>query len=149
MFYGSENLETAVLETASGSGTFSVGKFKTNRPIVLLDISNVPPLPSIFKMIPDTLEVDPRRAIEFLAHISEEISKPITRDGHQHIEYVPTQVVTEFIRAQELLGRAANRRNKVRERQEPGSFLLRSVCDSRGCDSTQNDNRNSRRMAGT
>ena len=49
MFYGSENLETAVLETASGSGTFSVGKFKTNRPIVLLDISNVPPLPSIFK----------------------------------------------------------------------------------------------------
>ena len=58
-------------------------------------------------MIPNTLEVDPRRAIEFLAHISEEISKPITRDGHQHIEYVPTQVVTEFIRAQELLGRAA------------------------------------------
>ena len=131
MFYGSESLETAVLETASGPGTFSVGTFETNRPIVLLDISNVPPLPSIFKMIPDSLEVDPRRAIEFLAHISEEISKPITRDGRQHIEYVPTQVVTEFIRAQELLGRTAIDGIKYESARNPGhsSYVLFATQD--------------------
>ena len=126
MFYGSEDSKTAVLETASQPGTFSVGQFETNRPIVLLDISNVPPLPSIFEMIPDSLEVDPRRAIEFLAHISEEISKPITRDGRQHIEYVPTQVVTEFIRAQELLGGTAIDGIKYESAQNPGhsSYVL-------------------------
>ena len=141
MFYGSESLETAVLETASGPGTFSVGKFETNRPIVLLDISNVPPLPSIFKMIPDSLEVDPRRAIEFLAHISEEISKPITRDGRQHIEYVPTQVVTEFIRAQELLGRTAIDGIKYESARNPGhsSYVLFATQDDVF---NENDDRN-------
>lgn len=131
MFYGSDDAKTAVLETASRPGTFSVGKFKTNRPIVLLDISNVPPLPSIFESVPDTLEVDPRRAIEFLAHISEEISKPVTRDGQQHIEYVPTQVVTEFIRAQELLGRTAIDGIKYGSARNPGhsSYVLFATQD--------------------
>lgn len=142
MFYGSENLETAVLETASGSGTFSVGQFKTSRPIVLLDISSVPPLPSIFKMIPDSLEVDPRQAIEFLTHISEEISKPVTRDGHEDIEYVPTQVVTEFIRAQEFLGRTAIDGIKYESARNPGhsSYVLFAT---QGDVLNENDDRNS------
>lgn len=104
MFYGSEDSETAVLETASQPDCFSVGKFQTNRPIVLLDISNVPTLPSIFETDPESLPINPRRAIQFLRHISEEISKPITRDSHPLIEYVPTQVVTEFIRSRQYDG---------------------------------------------
>ena len=101
MFYGSENLETAVLETASRTGTFSVGRFWTNRPIVLFDISDVPPIPSIFETDPESYALNPRNAIKFLRHISEEISKPINRDHRALIEYVPTQVVTEFIRTQQ------------------------------------------------
>ncbi len=141
MFYGSEDSKTAVLETASRPGTFTVGKFETNRPIVLLDISSVPPLPSIFEMIPDSLEVDPRRAIEFLAHISEEISKPITRDGHQHIEYVPTQVVTEFIRAQQLLEWRAIDGIKYESARNPGhsSYVLFATQDDVF---NENDDRN-------
>ena len=106
MFYGSEDSETAVLETASQPECFSVGKFQTNRPIVLLDISNVPPLPSIFETDPESRVINPRRAIRFLMHISEEISKPIRRDGHPLIEYVPAQVVTEFIRSRQFDGEA-------------------------------------------
>ena len=48
----------------------------------------------------DAAEVYPRRAWDFLSHVGEEISKPIHRDNQTHIEYVPTQVVTEFIRTQ-------------------------------------------------
>ena len=106
MFYGSEDSETAELETASQPDCFSVGEFQTNRPVVLLDISNVPPLPSIFETDPESLPINPRRAIQFLTHISEEISKPIIEDGRQLIEYVPTQVVTEFIRSRQFDGEA-------------------------------------------
>ena len=94
------------METASHPDCFSVGKFQTNRPIVLLDISNVPPLPSIFETDPESRAINPRRAIQFLTHISEGISKPIKRDGHPLIEYVPTQVVTEFIRSRQFDGEA-------------------------------------------
>ena len=104
MFYGGENLKTAVKETASRPGNFSVGKFQTNRTIVLFDISDVPRLPSIFDKDPESLAINPRRAVRFLRHISEEISKPIKKDGHPLIEYVPTQVVTEFIRSQQFEG---------------------------------------------
>jgi hypothetical protein len=31
--------------------------------------------------------------------VSDEISRPIARDAHRHIEYVPTQVVTEYVSA--------------------------------------------------
>ena len=36
----------------------------------------------------------------FLDHVSREISRPIERGDKVHIEYVPTQVVTEFVRDQ-------------------------------------------------
>lgn len=100
MFYGSDSSDTAVFETAIKSGKFSVGRFCTARPIKLLDLSNLPTLPSIFDMSLEDAEISPRSSIPFLRHVSEQISKPITKDSNSHIEYVPTQVVTEFIRSQ-------------------------------------------------
>ncbi len=35
----------------------------------------------------------------FLHRLARDISRPIIRDDRVHIEYVPTQVVTEFIRS--------------------------------------------------
>ena len=37
--------------------------------------------------------------LRFLNHIAAEISRPIGRDDKVHINYVPTQVVTEFVRS--------------------------------------------------
>ena len=42
--------------------------------------------------------IDPRQNLIFLHHIAREISRPIARDDRVHVEYVPTQVVTEFFR---------------------------------------------------
>ena len=100
MFYGSDNLETALKETATRDGMFSVGEFQTTRKLHVLDLSTLPPKPSIFEAVPESAEVYPRRAWDFLSHVGDEISKPILRDNQTHIEYVPTQVVTEFIRMQ-------------------------------------------------
>jgi hypothetical protein len=44
------------------------------------------------------MEYDPRPRLRFLHSVSREISRPVARDDRIHIEYVPTQVVTEYVR---------------------------------------------------
>ena len=100
MFYGCDNPETALRETANDAGRFAVGCFVTRRPATILDLTSIPPIPSLFQEIPDGLEFRPREALGFLNHIVDEMSKPIERDNRIHINYIPTQVVTEFVRSQ-------------------------------------------------
>jgi len=107
MFYCSDSAETALRETAKGFGTFSVGRFSARRPVAVLDLTNLPAIPSLFAAIPDTAEVRPRDAVRFLHQVAEAISAPIAPDSNEHIEYVPTQIVTEFVRSNALFkGRA-------------------------------------------
>ena len=100
MFYGCDDEETALKETSASPGMYAVGKFETLRPMTVLDLTDIPPIPSLFEQISDAAEVIPRRALTFLHHIAKEISRSIDRDNRTHINYVPTQVVTEFIRDQ-------------------------------------------------
>ena len=106
MFYGCDDDDTALLEVAEGPGYYALGDFEIVRPAILLDLTHIPEVPSLFEAVPDYQEVDPRRALRFLHHISREISRCVQKDDHVHIEYVPTQVVTEFIRAKVIWGRA-------------------------------------------
>ena len=100
MFYACDDKETALLETAVRPGQFAVGCFVTLRSCTILDLTNIPPIPSIFESVSETTEFIPRDALTFLHYIAEEISRPIERDDRLHIEYVPTQIVTEYIRSQ-------------------------------------------------
>ena len=100
MFYGGDDEETALRETFSCPGYYAVGRFETLRPAVLLDLTAIRPIPSLFEPIPDSSEESPRRVLKFLRHVAEQVSIPIERDGKEHVEYVPTQVVTEFVRDQ-------------------------------------------------
>jgi HEPN/RES N-terminal domain 1/RES domain len=102
MFYVSDNSETALRETAKSPGTFVVGKFKTRRDAKILDLAGVPPVPSIFESIPDSLEYDPRPPAIFLNYFAAELSKPIARDDRVHVEYIPTQVITEYFQTEFL-----------------------------------------------
>lgn len=97
MFYGAFDKDTCVAETYSPDGknhhgTF--GHFITLREMVLLDLTKAPPTPSIFE--PKTR--DKRHNIAFLRSFIRDIAAPITKDGREHIEYVPTQVVSEYFR---------------------------------------------------
>lgn len=98
MMYASEDAKTALAETANEPGAYMVGTFTTDRDALILDLSALPRVPSIFEEVPDTLECDPRVALIFLREIAHDISRPIARDEYAHIEYVPTQVVTEYLR---------------------------------------------------
>ena len=100
MFYGCDEEDTALKETASSSGYFAIGQFETLRPATVLDLTAIPPVPSLFDPMPDSTEVPPRRVLMFLHHVGREVSRPIERGDRVHVDYVPTQVVTEFVRDQ-------------------------------------------------
>jgi len=102
MFYASDEVETALRETASELGPYVVGRFETRRDAVIFNLKALPPIPSIFAEIPDTLEYNPRHVLTFLHHIASEISRPIARDDRVHVNYVPTQIVTEYVRSRIL-----------------------------------------------
>ncbi len=98
MFYACDIPETALRETAYEEGSFAVGLFATCRPALILDLTKVPPTPSLFQTHSDNLEFRPREVLGFLNHVANEISRPIERDDKVHFNYTPTQVVTEFVR---------------------------------------------------
>ena len=99
MFYASDYPETSLRETASDCGAFVVGEFANVRPFTVLDLTGVPPIPSLFEPVPDGQEFRPREVLKFLEHIANEMSKPIPRNDRVNVNYVPTQVVTEYVRS--------------------------------------------------
>lgn len=96
MFYGAFALETAALEIIEESGPeyISMGKFKPESDLILLDLTRIPPLPSRF----DEKLRHQYFLLEFLQQFGKDFSEPIARDGKQYIEYMPTQFMTDYFR---------------------------------------------------
>jgi hypothetical protein len=98
MFYGADDFETAYRETVdSNIGKDKIvtgGCFTTLVELRILDLANMPPIPSFF----DAERTDLRNNLLFLSRFVEDLAEPIQRDGCEHIEYVPTQAFTEYIR---------------------------------------------------
>jgi hypothetical protein len=109
MFYASDDPETALRETADHPGTFAVGCFEILRDALILDLVDIPAVPSLFEEVSDAVEYSPRKVLKFLHHISREISRPVPRDDRMDVNYVPTQVVTEYMRfRRDRAGRAVD-----------------------------------------
>jgi len=98
MLYAAEDPSTAVAEIMRKSGTYVIAEFVGDRDLLLLDLTHLPPAPTLFTEFPDDLEEDPTPRLAFLHDVRREISKPIEDDKQGHIDYVPTQVVTEYLR---------------------------------------------------
>lgn len=98
MFYGAFAEETAIAEVydcpVKPKRIVSVGRFENLRALRLLDFTKLPSYPSIF----NGQTQDERGPLRFLHHFVWDSTRGITKDGREHIEYVPTQVVTEFFR---------------------------------------------------
>ncbi|HEX6701952.1 MAG TPA: HEPN-associated N-terminal domain-containing protein [Gaiellaceae bacterium] len=98
MFYGAVDEETVVAEATSSGWSvthdLTIGWFETLRDLNLLDLSELPPIPSLFE--PESLDVRP--SVIFLHRFAREVNKPVAPDALEHIEYVPTQIVTEYFR---------------------------------------------------
>ncbi|SIN14366.1 RES domain-containing protein [Micromonospora cremea] len=96
MFYGSDDIETVVAEIgAHGSRSHAaVGSFETTKPLTMLNLAALPAVPSIFTESGRESYYD----LRFLHDFGADLRKPVVLDGREHIDYVPTQVVTEYLR---------------------------------------------------
>ena len=97
MFYGALDSETALLETAAGPGLFAVGQWSVRRPVRLLYLTHLPEVPGFFASIPDSRPWG-RLDARFFHELVRDFTRPTERDDRVHIEYIPTQVVTEYCR---------------------------------------------------
>lgn len=96
IFYGATDRATAIAEVgAHAAQRFVVtGEFRPRREIRLIDLTNLPALPSIF----DAAAHREFFIVRFLQRFIHDITLPVELDGHEHIDYVPTQVFTEYFR---------------------------------------------------
>ena len=98
MLYSAFDIKTAVLETLSredlSKDKITISEFRTNRDIYIIDFNQLPKIPSIF----NHRKIESYYLIRFLYDLVRDFTKDISKDGKEHIEYVPTQVVTEYFR---------------------------------------------------
>jgi hypothetical protein len=96
MFYGSATAETAIREIAAhGTREYaSIGGFRNQRELTVLDLTTLPEMPSIF----DRRERDGHGVVRFFRDFAKNVAAPIRLDGRPHMHYLPTQIVTEFFR---------------------------------------------------
>ncbi len=95
-FYGASTREGALAEVRaySDSPQLSIGAFVTARDMLVIDLVDLPAVPSAFD--------EPRRhvrpAILFLREFATDVAVPAQPDDREHLEYVPTQVVAEYLK---------------------------------------------------
>ncbi|MFC8434284.1 RES family NAD+ phosphorylase [Streptomyces sp. NPDC057253] len=98
LFYGSADRDTAVVELAARDGRrpfVAVAAFETTRPLRMLDLADIPDLPSPF----DQKQAERRDCLVFLRDFARDLSRPVFYDGRKHRDYRPTQYVTDYFRA--------------------------------------------------
>ncbi len=91
VMYTAYEVQTAIAEVAGKFGLFSTAEFELVHDILVVDLTKIPAVPSIF-------ETEPRESILFLRNFARDVSQPITPDKEVHVEYTPTQVVAEYLR---------------------------------------------------
>lgn len=97
LFYGSADWGTAVVELAARDGRpfVALAAFETTRKLRMLDLVDLPALPSPF----DRAQAERRDYLVFLRDFAEDLSRPVFHDGRKHRDYRPTQYVTDYFRA--------------------------------------------------
>lgn len=93
MFYASDDISTSLREIKVQKGdNVAIADFVLESELQIIDLTAIPSMPSIFCEKSSHL----RDQIYFLNQFLKDFIKPIEKDGREHIDYVPTQVVAEF-----------------------------------------------------
>jgi len=95
MFYAAEESATAIAEVtrhvAASKDHVTVGRFGASAPLMVVDFTSLPSYISLF----DPERGHLHRQVRFLNEFVADLSRPIA-PGDEQVEYVPTQVMTEF-----------------------------------------------------
>lgn len=91
--YLANEKKTALAEVLSKPPiSAGIGTFTTQRELRIIDLTQLPSFPSIF----DEENHHVWELLQFFHKFVNEISKPVPKDGREHVEYVPSQVVCEY-----------------------------------------------------
>lgn len=102
MMYGAETEEIAIQETKSPHVT--VGRFRFEREVRIFDLADLPSITGLFSGV----DRRTRLGLIFMHAFAREIARPVDRTDRIHIDYIPSQVVTEFIRDVNFNGTAVD-----------------------------------------
>jgi RES domain len=93
LFYGADDVDTALAEVghADPREFVTVGKFVATRPVTVIDLTHVPPEPSIF----DPKLGGAQGELRFLNDLVEELRQSID-STRSDLDYVPTEVFCEY-----------------------------------------------------
>jgi hypothetical protein len=104
LFYGAFDAETATREAWSGpepgKEEVTIARFMNSAPLRVLDLAALPEVPSLFDQSRHL-----RTALRFLHAFSDRVSGAVRtapRSVREFVEYVPTQIVSEYFRASYL-----------------------------------------------
>ena len=109
MFYGACDEETCIVEVKTNrSKKVTIAKWKTIKELILIDFTDFTQhknseqwycshgVPSVF----DETERYKLPHYYFFSDFINDFTAPVTKDGREHIDYVPTQIVAEYFRWQ-------------------------------------------------
>jgi hypothetical protein len=98
--YAADQPETTLAETIDGTPTdedvATIGTWELLQDCLIVDLNELPAVPSIFESDAETTRR--RHELGFLHGFRRDVSGSVKRDGREHIDYVPTQVVAEYLR---------------------------------------------------
>lgn len=98
MFYGAFDLDTAKMEVIDNSDKkkkyLTSAIFRNKESLNLIDFTKILSI----NLFNEKLRKEDYYLTTFLHDFIKDISRPIKHDGKEHIEYVPTQILTEFFR---------------------------------------------------
>jgi hypothetical protein len=80
-------IEVDIMETVFAA------TFALTRPLWIMDLTALPPVPSLF----DVANKESREQALIVRGFAKAISTPVTKDEHEHIDYVPPQVICEYL----------------------------------------------------
>jgi hypothetical protein len=86
--------ETAEEEVLDWSNRWFTAKYRSKVEILIIDFSVLPHVPSVFE--PELYESRHNRY--FLHAFINDLTAPVSKDGKEHVDYVPTQIVSEYFR---------------------------------------------------
>lgn len=139
MFYGSFDKNTTILEVKPKdikNKICSTGIFKNNVPIKVVDFTKKQAIPGFYSK-----KNKEREPIMFLNKFVNLISKPII-ENDEYLEYIPTQVFTEYIRSVALkkLGIKGILYNSAKsDKKNIALFYLNTKCKDQGTEKEDED----------
>jgi hypothetical protein len=94
MFHASLDAQTALASTPRSARALThatLAVFEVRRETIVLDLTRLPGLIDASRHVDD-------QPVAFLSDFARELTRPIDYDVPDQLEYVPTQVMTEFVR---------------------------------------------------